>query len=400
MLQRSLRTVRLASAALLATAWLPCQDRDVAAPKRHDPASIRQRGIDFLLQNQEDGVFFMSVPGRGGEIRKMFDPGLTGLCLAALQSKPAADRTDAERAVIQSGLAWLVGQQAEDGSFGRRTLVYSTSAAVFGLSRAEGDAYAEPLARARKWLLGIQNIEGRSYSSDDLDYGSFGYGNSERGDLSNTSFAIQAIREAGGAEDEEGLVKALSFLQKLQNRRATNDVELEAKDEKTGEVYKVIAGNDGGATYYPGASPAGFDQAGDGIRHPRSYGSMTYALLKTYTLCGVGADDDRVRAAAQWIQSHWTVEVNPGSHPELGEKARYQGLFYYYMVMAQALDLMGVDEVQDGDRAVDWRRDLSAQLGRLQSENGAWRNDRNDRWYEGLEIICTAYAMLALQHCD
>ena len=70
---------------------------------------------------------------------------------------------------------------------------------------------------------------------------------------------------------------------------------------------------------------------------------MTYALLKAYTLAGVDGDDPRVQAAVRWISGHWTVEVNPGADPALGENAPYQGLFYYYTVMAQALAAAGKD---------------------------------------------------------
>ncbi|MFN9706258.1 MAG: hypothetical protein ACK595_15730 [Planctomycetota bacterium] len=49
---------------------------------------------------------------------------------------------------------------------------------------------------------------------------------------------------------------------------------------------------------------------------------MTYALLKSYTLAGVPGDDARVQAAVKWIQENWTLAVNPGADPEMGEKVR------------------------------------------------------------------------------
>jgi hypothetical protein len=110
-----------------------------------------------------------------------------------------------------------------------------------------------------------------------------------------------------------------------------------------------------------------------------------------------------VQAAVQWIQDNWTLAVNPGADPALGEKVQYQGLFYYYMVLAQALEAVQVDRlaiVKDGKPIdVDWRRELRTQLESLQRPDGAWVNDRNDRWYENLDILCTCYALLALQAC-
>ena len=174
-------------------------------------------------------------------------------------------------------------------------------------------------------------------------------------------------------------------------------------------MVDVMSGNDGGAAYYPGNSPAGYIELPDGTRIPRSYGSMTYALLKTYTLCGVKKDDPRVVAAVGWIEKNFTLDVNPGADPKLGEKARFQGLYYYYMVMAQALQVAGIDRlsvpVKSGSstttqyRQVDWRKELAAKLASMQNPNGGWLNSENGRWWEESDLVCTTYAMLALEHC-
>jgi squalene-hopene/tetraprenyl-beta-curcumene cyclase len=86
-------------------------------------------------------------------------------------------------------------------------------------------------------------------------------------------------------------------------------------------------------------------------------------------------------------------------------------LFYYYMLLAQALDVAGIDQVSgsahgkaSGDdskarQPVAWREELSRELAKLQREDGAWQNDRNSRWYEGQAVLCTCYALLALEHC-
>ena len=378
--------------------------------------AVQQRGIDFLLKNQEKGRFFMRIPDRDGKATKRFDVGLTGLCLAAMQSKPVAKRAAAEQKVIDEGLTWILSQQSKVGAFGRRTIVYATSSVVFALTKSGRADCKKAAERALRFLHALQNTEGRGHARSDVDYGSYGYGGRERGDLSNTSFAIQAMRAAGLKKEDEGLARALVFLQRLQNLRSVNTLEHESKDPKTGKPVKVISGNDGGATYYPGASAAGFDELVGGSRIARSYGSMTYALLKTYTLCGIGKDDKRIKAAVEWVSRNWTVDINPGSHPKLGEKARYQGLYYYYMVMAQALDLVGVDrlttaparakagataaDAQPEPRAVDWRGELRKKLADLQTPAGSWRNSANGRWFESLDIICTAYAILALEHCN
>src|SRR5690606_490736 len=166
--------------------------------------------------------------------------------------------------------------------------------------------------RARNLLAALQNTEAREFSRRDRDYGSFGYGGDERGDLSNTNFAIAALRAAGMSADEEHCVKALVFLQRLQNLPSVNDFTEKAVDPDSGKETRTVAGDDGGATYHPGMSPAGFLELAGGARSPRSYGSMTYALLKTYTLCGVEKDDPRIRAAVAWAERNWSVDHNPG----------------------------------------------------------------------------------------
>jgi len=136
---------------------------------------------------------------------------------------------------------------------------------------------------------------------------------------------------------------------------------------------------------------------------------MTYALLKSYTLSGLSGDDPRVQAAVKWIQQNWDLAVNPGSDPALGEKVKYQGLFYYYMVLAQALDLAGLKEVQvpgkPNDKgeatttALDWQTALRTQLEGMQQKDGTWVNDKNRRWYEDQPLLCTCYALIALERC-
>ena len=108
--------------------------------------------------------------------------------------------------------------------------------------------------------------------------------------------------------------------------------------------------NDGGFIYTVaggGSSPAG-NTANGGLR---SYGSMTYAGLKSMIYAGLTAKDPRVKAASEWIRNHYTVEENPG----LGQ----QGLFYYFDTFARTLSVLKVDQFEDAagqkhDCAKNW----------------------------------------------
>ncbi|MEE2886548.1 MAG: prenyltransferase/squalene oxidase repeat-containing protein [Planctomycetota bacterium] len=362
----------------------------------------QQRGFDFLLSKQDHGKFFMMQPIGEDKFMKIHNLGLTGMGIASLQTKPAELRTKHDQAIIDQGLSWLAENQNANGSFGQENLNYTTCASILALVRAEQPSFKDKLKRAQRYILGIQNTEGRSYQPGDRDYGSFGYGGDVRGDLSNSQFAVEALRKTELAADHEALAKAIVFLQRTQNLRKSNDFSGKTKDSD-GSWQRTTSGDDGGSAYYPGNSPAGYVELANGTKIPRSYGSMTYALLKTYTLCGVEANDPRIKAAVGWIKKNWNLDVNPGSDPKLPEKFKFQGLYYYYMVMAQALDTVGIENLQigEGDKAekIDWRKSLRTKLQSLQSKDGGWVNGKNGRWWESSDLVCATYAMLALEKC-
>lgn len=353
----------------------------------------QQRGLDFLLGQQKDGTYLQQGKPHVG---------VTGLALAAALTKPRSLRSEAETAFVDKATAFLLAQQNEDGSFGTSIPNYQTSAVVLAFAKLEGAEVKAALAKARDFLIFAQNVERGGFEPTDANYGSFGYGPGNRGDMSNTQFAIEALRASGLDADHEAFAKAIYFLQRTQNLRSVNDYRTEVADSESEEKHPVEPGNDGGAGYYPGNSKFGYDVIADGVHVPRSYGSMTYALLKTYALCGLGPDDERMQAATAWIRRNWTVDTNPGAHAGMGDEAQYQGLFYYYETMARALTVCGIDVVQTlGDEAMDvaWRNKLAAHLATLQRDDGSWLNEKNGRWWEDQPTMCTIYALLALADC-
>jgi squalene-hopene/tetraprenyl-beta-curcumene cyclase len=383
-----------------AAAWSPAQEK----------------AFQWLLTQQENGIFLVPVPMRGEDgktqIRRIPDPALTGFGLLALQTKPKPKRTQQEQAIVDRGLKWLVEGQNEDGTFGERVPNYTTCVVVAAITRAGDPTHAPVLQKAQRAILAFQNSESQGYQRSDRDYGSIGYGNSQRGDLSNLHFSLEALRATGLPAEHEAFKKALVFLQRTQNLKSVNDFSGKVPDpDREGVILDATSGDDGGAAYYPGNSAAGYVVQPDGKSVPRSYGSMTYALLKSYTLAGLPGDDPRVVAAVQWIQDNWTLAVNPGADPALGEKVQYQGLFYYYMVLAQALELAKVQtvrvpsapatggETEPATREVDWRQALRSHLESIQQPDGTWVNGKNDRWMEGLPLLCTCYALTALELC-
>jgi hypothetical protein len=106
---------------------------------------------------------------------------------------------------------------------------------------------------------------------------------------------------------------------------------------------------------------------------------------------GVDADDERVKAALEWIAKHYTVGENPGMADN--------GLYYYYHTFAKALAAAGKSElVDDTGKAHDWKADLVAELAKRQQADGSWANSQ-PRWLENDPNLVTGYALLALSYC-
>ena len=341
------------------------------------------RGAAFLLeQRNAEGLW-----GFQGQA----DPGITAMVTTGLLGQPAPRAPEVQQA-IETALDWLKSLQKEDGGIHLGQLAnYVTSASVMALARTGREEDREAIERAKRFLIGLQADEGEGYESSDRFYGGVGYGGDERPDLSNLQMALEAFHDAGVPSDDEAYRKALAFLERCQNRSESNDLELPDGDAR------IVSGNDGGSGYAPGDSKAGFVELKDGRKIPRSYGSMTYALLKGYLFAGLPKDDPRVEAAWGWLTEHYTLDVNPGFESSPDPTAAYQGLFYYFTTMAKALDLYGEETITDASGGKHpWRAELCGRLVSMQRQDGSWVNANASRWFEGNPVLATAYGMITL----
>ncbi|MBW3540694.1 MAG: terpene cyclase/mutase family protein [Planctomycetes bacterium] len=350
------------------------QKRDAAAEQTVGPdkdrlQTVRQKAVDFLKTTQADDGSWTSPNA----------PGITGLCATAL----LRSGLKSDDSAVAKALAHLESHIKPDGGVyfeksNHRN--YETCIAILAFLEADAKKYAERIKAAEKFLRNLQWDEGEGLESTDTAYGGAGYGSHSRPDLSNTQFLVEALKATGAAADDPALQKALVFVSRTQN--------LETEHNTTPFAAKI---DDGGFYYTPaagGTSQAGTTPEG-GLR---SYGSMTYAGLKSMIYAGLNSKDPRVKAAFEWIRRFYTLEQNPG----LGQ----QGLYYYYHTFAKALDALELDYLTDArDRKHDWRKELTAQLQELQQENGSWVNSA-DRWYEGDPNLATAYSLMALSYCE
>jgi squalene-hopene/tetraprenyl-beta-curcumene cyclase len=340
------------------------------------------KGLDFLLTKQKDGIW--SVQGRP-------HAGFTGLAITPFLDRPGGVR-ESDKPVAEKALKWIASQLAEDGGIkAPESSNYETSVVVMALAASKDAAYKDKIAKAAAYIKSLQFVDEK-----DKSYGGIGYGDDGPvSDLSNTQYALNALAAAGVPKDDPLYQKALVFLQRTQNRKE-NEAPGEPTEWKDANGKKVVRGNDGGAAYAPGnGEHTGYDTAPDGTQVLRSYGSMTYALLRCYHLAGLDEKDGRVKAAVDWISKHWTVEANPGM-PEANKK---DGLYYYYAAIGKTLPAMGIDRITLPDgKSVDWRVDLSKKLMADQTPGGDWIN-AGPRWMESDPVLATSYALTALGAC-
>ena len=338
-----------------------------------DPAIpvMRQNAVRFLESRQNaDGSWTHETA-----------VGITGLVTSSLlqSGRSASDPT------VSAALAHLQSHIREDGGiYGPGSLHrnYETCIAVMAFSAANQDGrFDDTIAQSRNFLAGLQWDEGEGIESSDPAWGGAGYGKHQRPDLCNSEFYVEAMISAGVDRDSEEMQRVLQFISRTQNlESAFNDTEFAPLINDGGFYYTPAAGGD---------SKSGTTDNG-GLR---SYGSMTYAGVKSLIYAGLDADDPRVAAASEWIRRNYTLEQNPG----MGD----QGLFYYYHTFAKTMHAFGGDTFIDADgTSHDWRSELVQRLHQLQDRNGSWVNPAAPRWEEGDPHLVTAYCLLALHHCD
>jgi squalene-hopene/tetraprenyl-beta-curcumene cyclase len=293
-------------------------------------------------------------------------------------------------------VANLASVQQENGGIYRDMLAnYNTAISVGALAATGDPAQKERIGRAVAYLKGAQFTDqiagqgGQKIDPNNAFYGGFNYGNGGRGgrpDISNTAIVLEALKDSGLKADDPAYKNALTFITRLQNNSETNPA--------------PWAGNDGGFIYSTGKSGEGESAAGEyqsaeGKRLLRSYGSMTYAGLKSMIYAGLSKDDPRVKAAWGWVRANWTVDEHPGMRANGPDEAT-SGIYYYYVTMAKALSVYGEPTIVDTKNVShDWRKELLAKLAAVQRPDGSFVGGK--RWMEDNATISTAFAVLAAE---
>ncbi|MCE0483526.1 MAG: helix-turn-helix domain-containing protein [Methylacidiphilales bacterium] len=344
----------------------------------HPPPPARDRSLQLEIEHAiEKGLY--SLVGQqkpAGFWSTMDTPGPTGLVLTAFVKEPTGLVRAHPPEFINKGYDFLLQCQQPDGGIYLKGLAnYSTAIAILALMAADPEAYASVIQRARIFLVGQQanfppGSEGDSYN------GGIGYGDKSLSfDVSNTSFALEALRETRAMADSHTMAgrdldwnAAVNFFQRCQNLPSHNPQSWVKGDQK----------NLGGFVYDP-----------LNRKNLLSYGSISYAGLLSYIHADLKKDDPRVSAVHNWLRQNYTLEENPGMGSD--------GLYYYYHMMAKSLSAFGEETLTLADgKQVVWSSELALKLINLQQADGSWVNT-SGRWWEKDPVLVTSYAVRALE---
>ncbi len=406
-------------------------------------ASI-EKGIAYLrTQQAEDGSWMAEV-----------GPAVTGLVLTALLEQPDISPEDP---AAQKAIAYILKHAQEDGSIrdGAEGILpsYNTAICLSALARVQNNAeVAEVIKKGQdflkgsQWIIGMTDPNGKVIDEKHPFVGGFGYGKHGRPDLSNTQTVLQALHDTGVDCNDPAFQRAMTFLNRLQATKSNDLYADKMKEHDGGFIYAPSINKELVDQAESKANPKEMDEAlkGTPVSGLRAYGSMTYAGFKSMLYANLDRDDTRIQAAMGWIANNYKLDANPG----MPEEAKLQGLYYYYLTMARAMNAYGsstievtgsnsarvlapaganlnvvlakIDELKaegyvdvalgvnnDSDEIKvvkepaivkrDWANDLIDTVVKQQKEDGSWINQES-RWMEDKPVLVTAYAVIALQN--
>jgi squalene-hopene/tetraprenyl-beta-curcumene cyclase len=330
-----------------------------AATRAKVMASLK-KGMDYLKKEQ----------GPDGLWEKNY--GISGVAAIAIINDPTFPKADNIKRVTTTLDAFAKLAKPDGGMYDNIIPHYITAVSVSALAAAGRPQDQKLIKAGAAYLVANMLDEGEGIVKTDFWYGGMGYGGATRpdrkADIISLEYALRAIHDAETPANDAAWQKALTFLQRTQNNSETND--------------QKWAANDGGFVYYPG-----FSYNPDGPT--RSYGSVSYAGLLSYSWANLKKTDPRVQAVMKWVKNNYTVDENPG----LGQKTVY----YYYMVMAKALAALGEPTFTDANgRRHNWREELSQKLIALQHSDGTWVNEVKDEMQDNPRLV-TAFVLTTFE---
>jgi squalene-hopene/tetraprenyl-beta-curcumene cyclase len=355
---------------------------------------VLSKAADYLVSKQQrDGTWRSDLHGMF-----KFGDALTPLCLQALLvSAPQ------RREPIAKAAAWLAAFAKPDGKieepeFGFEFAAYIAALAVITLSHPKCPKHDSARQAWLKYLRQRQLTEELGWTTDDPQYGGWGYcrvvpRKHQPGDLltppllesnlSATTYALAALKATGVPDSDPAYKKALVFVKRNQNW--TDDAkkrDLRFDDGGFFFIYDDAVRNKAGI--------AGQDS--DGRDRYHSYGSMTVDGLRCLDMCGQTASPRR-KAAAEWLRQRFQPKLHPGRYAERRENDREATYFYYAASLAQSEhESWNINGNEEGPTR---RAALAEAIRGMQQPDGSWVN-RVGLVREDEPLVATSFAMIAL----
>lgn len=363
------------------------------------------KSIAWLRAQQDPSGGWAVPPAESGQPAY---PAITGLVVNGLIMEESINEGDP---AVAKGVAFMLKHRQPDGGIYDRMLPsYNTAICVSALARVKTPEAAEAIGPAIEFLRSLQWSESAAdvpsetarVGTNHPFYGGVGYGRHGRPDNSNLGFFVQALYDAGLSSEDPAFTRALVFLRRTQMDDRVNDASYAKGSRQGGFIYATSENKDqvGVGQSFAGTIEETLDD-GTRVSRLRAYGSMTYAGFKSLIYANLARDDMRIKIAYDWIRRNYTVEENPGTGTD--------GLYYYFLTMARALDAWGPPTIEIESSSAggsdllpkttsrDWQNDLVDRLAGLQTEDGSFKSV-DDRWMENNPVLITAYALLALEH--
>ena len=334
----------------------------------HENDYSRQLAINFLLSKQNPN-------GSWGEYGG--NPAYTSLVIRSLCQEKQG--TVIFKKQLEPAISYLLKNIAPDFSVvnpGPRSYKnYTSSVALIAFYLYDKQKFRDLIIKIRNSIKKNQFDESYGIEAGGIGYGS----NSKKSDLSNTQYALEALFISNNLEESnknEQVIwdRAVEFIKRCQ-----------VSKKNPLPWIKVTEEDLGGFLYSPDRSMVEDTQL-------RSYGSMTYAAVKSMLYAKLTPKDERIKLALQWIKNHYTTKENP----KLGQ----MGYYYYINTFAKTLRILGMEKIVNKQNQIRlWKDDLTKTLVSKQNPNGSWQN-KVGRWQENNPILSTCYALMALQYAS
>ncbi len=374
-----------------------------------DDAAVAKRGQQTI---NKAVAFLRKTQAADGSWSAQSGPAITALVLTGLLDQPNIDANDP---TARKAIEYLLRKQRNDGGIHDGILGnYNTSISISALSRIVPDPHKPPsdptalqkrvaaaMLKAERYVRKLQyqsgvDEQGRPITENHPHFGGVGYGKHGRPDGSNTQMFVQALIDMNIDCKDPAVLRAVGFMNQLQgsstNKRFGKQIQPDG-----GAIYAPSINKDHIGIPQSQASQDMIDEgkAGRPVSNLRTYGSMTYAMFKTYIHAQLEPGDKRVTDAVKWLQRNYTVSHNPG----MPEERKMQGHYYYLVTMARALDawhsLRDRHLTDAAGKRIRWDHDMVNLFAKMQRADGSFINEA-DRWLEGDPNLVTGYAVIAM----